>query len=467
MADIKSNLSQFVPRQVNVAINASQNPKAFGDQLVDSAKQYVKTILLSAVDKLKKEIENTIRKSINLEINHALNLRQLKIDSEPTSVVTSLTTVEVFPPVLTEEEYALAVIEENKNYELEKKLIDKELNGDPADPKRYPGIKKKLENIILKDYLDYKERRAKKKLEKEERERRTDLEKKLAKAEKRRQISRLLFNVLSTIIIAQISEKLMQVITDNSNLQRLVDKTNAVIEAATTLDAVNQARIARNSCINIINRQEKKVQDLLKLARTINVVLLVLSIVLRILENIFAPGGTLAKKLAVLAAKALYIVRGISTAVSIGTSMLESAIDILEDLKRQLRDLNQLIEDKTLQLLTPNELSDYLSQIRLASEDPLTRSTTPSVQQLINDLYPAGALNQPVPNQFGTYKGFTFVIKEEADVKFVVKGNKRHYVVAVNTKGVEQLKSDYSFTLDPQQLVNQLKLVIDQQNLQG
>jgi len=371
MADIKSNLSQFVPRQVNVAINAVENPKAFGDQLVNSAKQYVKTILLSAVDKLKREIENTIRKSINLEINHALNLRQLKIDSEPTSVVTSLSTVEVFPPVLTEEEYALAVIEENKNYELEKKLIDKELNGDPADPKRYPGLKKKLENILLKDYLDYKERRAKKKLEKEEKKRRTELEKKLARAEKKRQITRFLFNVLSTIIIAQISEKLMQVITDNSNLQRLVDKTNAVIEAATTLEAINQARIARNSCINIINRQEKKVQDLLRLARTINVVLLILSVVLRILENILAPGGTLAKKLAVLAAKALYIVRGISTAVSIGTSMLESAIDILEDLKRQLRDLNQLIEDKTLQLLTPDELSDYLSQIRLASEDPL------------------------------------------------------------------------------------------------
>ena len=58
MADIKSNLSQFVPRQVNVAINAVENPKAFGDQLVNSAKQYVKTILLSAVDKLKREIEN-------------------------------------------------------------------------------------------------------------------------------------------------------------------------------------------------------------------------------------------------------------------------------------------------------------------------------------------------------------------------------------------------------------------------
>lgn len=466
MADIKSNLSQYVPRQINVAVNAVENPRAFGDQLINSAKQYAKTVLLSAVDALKREIENAIRRSINLEINHALNLNQLKIDSEPTSVVTSLNTVEVFPPVLTPEEYELAVIDENRKYEEEKKNIDKELNGDPADPKRFPGLKKKLENILLKDYIEYKERKAKRKLEKENRKKRTELEKKVARAEKRKQISRLLFNVLSTIIIAQITEKLIQVVSDNSNLQRLVDQTNIVIEAATTLDAINQARIARNSCINIINRQEGRIQNLLRLARTINTVLLVLSIVLRVLENIPAP-GLLAKKIAILAAKALYIVRGISTAISIGVSILESAIDILEDLKRQLRDLNQLIEDKTLQLLTPTELSDYLSQIRLASEDPLTRSTTPLVQQLINELYPAGSLNQPTPNQFGTYKGFTFVIKEETDARFVVKGNKRHYVVAINTKGVEQLKSDYSFTLDPQQLVNQLKLVIDQQNLQG
>ena len=56
MADIKSNLSQFVPREVNVTINAVKDPKAFGNQLVDSAKQYVKTTLLNAVDLIKKEI---------------------------------------------------------------------------------------------------------------------------------------------------------------------------------------------------------------------------------------------------------------------------------------------------------------------------------------------------------------------------------------------------------------------------
>jgi len=39
--------------------------------------------------------------------------------------------------------------------------------------------------------------------------------------------------------------------------------------------------------------------------------------------------------------------------------------------------------------------------------------------------------------------------------------------VAIDRDGVETIKSDYSFTLDPNDLVDQLKLIIDQQNLQG
>jgi hypothetical protein len=249
-------------------------------------------------------------------------------------------------------------------------------------------------------------------------------------------------------------------------LQRLVDKTNDIIEAATTLDTINQARIARNACINSINKQESKINSLLKLARTINIVLIVLTVVLKILENIPAP-GIIAKKIAILAAKALYVVKGVQTALSIGTSMLETAIDILEDLKRQVRDLNQLIEDKTISLLTDSELADYLSQIRNSSEDPLSGTTGASTQDLINQLYPSNSLNTLRPGDFGTYKGFRFIIKEEDNPTFVVKGNKRHYAIAINTREVEQIKSDYSFTLDPQQLVDQLKLIIDQQDLQG
>ena len=70
-------------------------------------------------------------------------------------------------------------------------------------------------------------------------------------------------------------------------------------------------------------------------------------------------------------------------------------------------------------------------------------------------------------DQFPPYKGFKFKIKEEQNQSFVVKGNKRRYAVATNRDGVEVLKSDFSFTLDPNDLVDQLKLVIDQRNLQG
>ena len=70
-------------------------------------------------------------------------------------------------------------------------------------------------------------------------------------------------------------------------------------------------------------------------------------------------------------------------------------------------------------------------------------------------------------NEFEEYKGFKFKIKEEQNIAFVVKGNKRRYAVAIDRDGVEVIKSELSFTLDPQDLIDQLKLVIDQRNLQG
>ena len=78
----------------------------------------------------------------------------------------------------------------------------------------------------------------------------------------------------------------------------------------------------------------------------------------------------------------------------------------------------------------------------------------------------------PLNITFGTtdfpeYKGFKFALREENNPKFEVRGNKRHYAVAINKQNIEQLKSDSSFTLDPNDLIEQLKLVIDQQNLQG
>ena len=74
-------------------------------------------------------------------------------------------------------------------------------------------------------------------------------------------------------------------------------------------------------------------------------------------------------------------------------------------------------------------------------------------------------------DQYPMYKGFIFKIKVEQNLgahqAVTAKGISRHYAVAVNRDGVEILQSEYSFTQDPQVLVDQLKLIIDQKNLQG
>ena len=62
------------------------------------------------------------------------------------------------------------------------------------------------------------------------------------------------------------------------------------------------------------------------------------------------------------------------------------------------------------------------------------------------------------------YKGFKLVIKEDNDPKFIVRGNKRRYGAAIDKDGVEAIKSEYSYTLDPQILIDQLKIIINQRN---
>ena len=75
------------------------------------------------------------------------------------------------------------------------------------------------------------------------------------------------------------------------------------------------------------------------------------------------------------------------------------------------------------------------------------------------------ALENNIHNVANTY----IKTEENLGVEFAktVKGYKRHYAVAINRDNVEVIKSEYSFTQDPQVLVDQLKLIIDQKNLQG
>jgi len=139
--------------------------------------------------------------------------------------------------------------------------------------------------------------------------------------------------------------------------------------------------------------------------------------------------------------KANKLILALNVVLAIATVVLENEIAKLNDLIERIKDISQLLDIKTSTNLNQQQLTDLTSNI-------------------FNNT-----------DQFGEYKGFKFKIKEEqalgAQQAIVVKGNKRHYAVAVNRDGTEVLKSELSFTLDPNDLVDQLKLIIDQRNLQG
>jgi hypothetical protein len=495
--DMKSNVSSFIPSDVNSTLSQIQNPTTFGEQLTNNAKQQVIGVVLGVIGKLKAEIEKTIGAKIKLEVDHVNTLLDITSKGIPTNTYDEFGTQIQLPPIYSPEEVKINIERENASYELAKIVINKNLKG----------LEDRLRNLILDPYKDIKKEILKFKTQVEGKKKFKDGLKALAKSQKTQQ---LVLNIAKTLIVtvsSLLTQQLIEVIADSASLQELVDKTNGIIDAATTIDQINQARIARNGCISKINQQEKRIQATIKVLNTLNIILTVFNVLARILDlvPVASPFGILSKPITILYTKAKNILDGISAALCVIIPILQGAIFILEDLKRQLRDLNKALEEKTLELLNDSDLFDYLSQIKNSSNDPTSdinrklgesdadyadrlrnsssllallvqqnpNADAVNLQNLLNNSNLntlSGLVNQITPataNNLGTYKGFTFFTREENDPKFNVRGNKRHYVVAVDTKNIERIKSDYSFTLNPQQLVNQLKLVIDQQNLQG
>ena len=495
--DMKSNVSSFIPSSVGNTLSQIQNPTTFGDQLVNQAKQQAIGVILGPIQKLKTEIEKVITDRIKLETNHINTLLDLTNKSIATITYDAYGTTVTVPPVLTPDEYQTAITKENASYEAAKIINDNNRKK----------LEERFQNLILDPYKKIKKDIVDFKLNKDTLKTRI---KALKLQMDKQKLQQLALNIAKTIIVSTsslLTQQLITVISDSSSLQDLVNKTNDIIDAAQTIDQINQARIARNGCISKINQQEVRLQNAVKVLNTINIILTVFNILNKILSilNIPSPFGVAAKPLAMLNVNAGKILDGISAVVCILIPILNGAIFVLEDLKRQLHDVNQKIEEKTLFLLSDVDLFDYLNQIKYSSDDPtsdinrrsgesdadyadrlrnsssllaLLEKQNPNadavnLQSLLNNSNLntlSGLANQITPTNttnLGTYKGFTFFTREENDPKFNVRGNKRHYVVAVDTKNVERIKSDYSFTLNPQQLVLQLKLTIDQQNLQG
>jgi chromosome segregation ATPase len=221
---------------------------------------------------------------------------------------------------------------------------------------------------------------------------------------------------------------------NNTRIEELVDKTNEVISKATTKEDIDTARSLRNRAISIINTNKNQIEIIKFLIEKLKEIISTLGIVIELLSILPAT---------FMNASIILKLQKLQTILNDSVCLLDVSISLLIKLIQNL----EYQESRLLQL---NDILDSNFE-NLTSDDILS---------LLNS------------NRFGLgylkgfdYKGFKFFIKEENNPNFVVKNNKRRYATAVNKDGNNILQSLPSFTLEPDVLVEELKLQIDQKGL--
>jgi hypothetical protein len=425
MADNR-NISSLVNTNTLNTLSNVKRPKSFGDQ--SSNPEKLVNSSLGKKQELQIELKKLIAKEIEEKVKYGETLSILYKQYQPSPPT---------KPTLTFEQYEQKKIEAEVEYtniiieiDLQKNEINKQIQDISKDP--YQNIKNSTKRRNQK--IDKSILKSKDKLNKEKK----ILSLKVLKNQSK---------TIASLISLQATKLLFDIISNNNRLQELIDNTNDIIEAATTQDAINNARVIRNSTLAILNSNERKLASLSKIVNNINKIVTILNIsltaiiILFTIPKPFGLGPSMPTPIANKVKKLQDLVIALNILTSILKGILDSKLNDLEDLKSQIKQLNDILDNALINNLSDSELQTFINEQR------------------------------NLQSKFEEYKGFRLEIREEetlgAQQAVVVKDSiRRKYAVALDRDGVVVIKSDFSFTLDPADLIEQLKLIIDQRNLQ-
>jgi hypothetical protein len=410
-----SNISSVISPDILKSISSSTAIKTFGDQLKDQAKEKVISVVRNKAGELASELEQLIKDEQQAGVDHNNVLKKLETLYKQGQI--------------TKENYDKAVLAENEAYDKQQESFKL----------RKTKLEKDIKNIIKDPYDKIKEDRKKRKALRQEKRAENKARDAEAKRDANKKVIKNAAKTLAPIIALQIANQLSNIISQRAKLEELVDQVNAYIDTANTPETANIATNLRNNTITLINNSIGKLQNLQTTLNQINTYLAIFNAIVTVLSAIPIPTSVppgigipvnVITRIVKALEKANKLVSALNVVLAIASISLENEVKKLNELILRLKNIN-------LDGLNSQQLSDLTSSI-------------------YNNV-----------DQFPLYKGFKFKIKVEENKAFEVKGNKRRYAVATDRDGVEVLKSEYSFTLDPNDLIDQLKLVIDQRNLQG
>jgi len=420
------NISSVISPDILKTVSSSTTIKTFGEQLKDQAKEKVISVALGKANQIKDQIQEIILLKVKVWSDYNTELKRLDILLKEKQI--------------SQEKYDKAVIVEEKSRDQKLKDLDK------LEAK----LREDLSNIIKDPYKRIKDNLNRRKVKKSRRKARNKAEKAKARRDLAKKVAKNAAKTLAPIIALQLSNRFASILSQRSKLEILVDQINIYVDQAETSDQIAIATNLRNNTITLINNSISKLQKLQTTLNQINTYLTIFGALIPLLNRVAPltvistppltpiPGMIPHDELRNKKQNLEKLVSALNVVLAIASISLENEIIKLEELILRIKDISQNLTDKSLTNLNQQQLTT-----------------------LTNFFSPVGV------NNFPPYKGFKFVIKTEENKIFEVKGNKRRYAVAIDRDGVEVLKSELSFTLDPQDLVDQLKLVIDQRNLQG
>ena len=427
MADNR-NISSLVNSNTLNTLSSVIRPKSFGDQLSNNNEKIINSSL-GKKQELQIELQKLVTKESEEKVKYGKILNDLFNQFQPTPPTKATLTFEQYEKEKIEAEvlYTNIIIE----IDLQKNEIDKQIQDISNDP--YKNIKNSTKRREVRN--NRKIQRAKNKENKEK--------KVLSK-----KVLQNLSKTIASLVSLQATKLLFSIVFNNKKLQELIDDTNTIIDAATTQEAINNARVIRNSTLAIIINNERKLDSLNKIVDNANKVVTILNIALTAIILLFTIpkpfglGPTMPTPIANKVKKFQDLVVALNILISIIKGIIDSKLNELNDLKSQLNQLNDVLDNTLINNLSNEQLQAFINEQR------------------------------NLQSKFSEYKGFKLEIREEetlgAQQALVVKNNiKRKYAVALDKDGVPVLKSDFSFTLDPADLIEQLKLIIDSNNLQA
>jgi hypothetical protein len=266
----------------------------------------------------------------------------------------------------------------------------------------------------------------------------------------------------------------------NKKIENLVDRVNDFIRNIQNEGDIAKARLLVSNAKIIIGQNRERLKKIKQIVDVVQLLLPILDVILALFKINPIPTTFATVGITTLAANKDKKLEDIKLALVILLGIISQILaELLRDLDYQesrLLPIDDLLTNNPESLLPESDTgpnpstsnpSDSLSSSNNSAEDRFNaKNSLDPVEDLLDQYSSKEILGNGLGYLEGyDYKGFRFFVREEVNSRFVVKGNKRRYMIAKNRLDQEVLQSSYSFTLEPDVLAEELKLLIDQKGL--